>query len=75
MTDTKVRFANGCSVTTFYHIGCPYFEEWQDKEGRIHRPNGLPAVLDDEGYESYYEHGQLLKIKDNEQKNHYKKTS
>jgi len=55
--DTTVHFPNGCSVRIFYHIGCSYYEEWFNKKGELHRPNGLPAIVDVDGYEAYYEHG------------------
>jgi len=32
-------------------------ERWYDEEGNIHRDNGLPAVLQPNGYEGYYIHG------------------
>jgi len=32
-------------------------EHWYDDKGRLNRPNGLPAVVGADGYESYWEHG------------------
>ena len=34
-------------------------EKWYNKKGELHRPNGLPAVLDDQGYEAGYINGDL----------------
>ena len=33
-------------------------ERWYDNKRRLHRPNGLPAVVGRDGYESYWEHGE-----------------
>jgi len=34
-------------------------ESWMDTECKLHRENGLPAVLTTLGYEAYYIHGEL----------------
>jgi len=34
-------------------------ERWYDEYDNLHRPDGLPAVVDDEGYEGYYNHGAI----------------
>ena len=36
-------------------------ESWFDEDGHLHRENGLPARVDNEGYESYWNHGRLKK--------------
>jgi len=46
--------------------GSAAMEAWEDDKGRNHRDNGLPAVVVDDGYESYWVHGVLMAIRDEE---------
>jgi len=57
-----LRFPDGNEVYIRYYNGVVYREEWRDPEGRLHRENGLPAVLRTNGLEAYFEHG--IKIRD-----------
>ena len=34
-------------------------ERWYDEEGYPHRDNGLPAIVGEDGFEEYYNHGQF----------------
>jgi len=34
-------------------------ERWYNEKGELHRGNGLPAVVDEEGYEAGYLNGDL----------------
>lgn len=42
-------------------LGTTVEESWFDEDGHLHRENGLPARVDNEGYESYWNHGRLKK--------------
>ena len=52
-----IHFPGGYVICDTYDVD-RVDEHWYDKERRLHRSNGLPAVVGEDGYESYWEHGE-----------------